>query len=223
MDRQGHDEFASAAWPRADSSDRAAMELHDLSSDREAHAQPLGGRFTLGEWLEQMGKEIRWNTAACVADSQDRLPCAACEAHRHSSAWIGIANPIDEKIRHYFLKSRGVGVDPHRLFWHLRVETLAPALRLQRDGIHELSDQATQIESLKLKSHQPQAKSAPFEQIVEKPSQPHELTVEDDTRALTASVVWSISNNLERSARCGKRLPRLVGNASQDLSRRQLD
>jgi hypothetical protein len=107
-------------------------------------------------------------------------------------------------------------------------EALVLPGHLRPSGLRHVFHEAAQINLLHAQGRLAQTQAAHLEQIIEEPTEPHELPVEDDARALPQRVIWRAPNQFECRERGGKRLalrvrreraPRRIGDRAADPRR----
>src|SRR5690242_10834369 len=97
--RQGDNEFAAAARPRARGAYCATVKRHELPRDGQTQTQAiLRTGVARSEWFEHVWKEIGGNAPSCIANLQDCFIRSFRHIERESSTQAGVSDTIQQKV-----------------------------------------------------------------------------------------------------------------------------
>src|SRR5262245_37641598 len=102
--RQGHHEGAAGSRTSALRVDRAAVQLHELTRNRQADAETvLRAGVTTDERIEDIWQQLWRNAPSGIADRQYRFAIPLLEREVDAAGISGVGDRVQSEIRHDLL------------------------------------------------------------------------------------------------------------------------
>ena len=122
QERQTHGKPAALIQACAVRAHRAAVEIDDLTHQREPDAEPIiaAGRVHLLEHVENAFEPLRRNTDTGILDGDDRLGVSGCQPHRDEACMRSEFRGIREQIREHLGETVRITLYIERGRWHVQ-------------------------------------------------------------------------------------------------------